>query len=549
MVALLTIVLSYAQTGVPGQITTSFVQVRDYGSSGGPVTRPCMLWLPADYPGGTTPDYPLIVFFHGHGQRGNPNGSNVNDLKTYSPFEYLDNEEWDGTAPGYGGECANTNYIVFAFQTDEDFSNAEIDYALQQLRLRFRFSEKIIFTGPSGGGGTTYSYAMDLSRTYKPKHIIPMSVPTADFTNVSTVAGNGMNVWAFADDVPNVEDYYTTTTSIVSAFNNAVSNSAKFTGRSLGHCCWNDYYDPSYREYDNDGSNDYVNIYEWALKRMPSNPIGFGCPAAAVSYYGKFAGYISASQTDKVGSCNTTCWTPIYTDDGTISTSKVIYDEIGYIIDGQSLHYGYNSLQLNGGPGDKHLVINSSGVVTTYDNCISPAGYVSTAGYGDPSGACVKSCSTLVYSNASVIATGIKLFNSDGTTAFAGNWADYGFTTTQYGTAQRRLNIDGGGIILTDVSCSGGGSRMPGEGITETALNKTVRIFPNPAAQQLNIQTGSLTEPVNVQLYNMSGVQVYQSTITRQTVIQVGKFTKGVYMLKLITASGKLLEAQKIIIQ
>ncbi|HYC29382.1 MAG TPA: hypothetical protein VEB42_11205, partial [Chitinophagaceae bacterium] len=291
LMAALAIASTHAQTGVPGQITTSFVQVRDYGS-GSPVTRPCMLWLPADYPGnGYNPDYPLLVFFHGHGERGNPNGSNVNALKTYGPFHFLDNEEWDGSASNFTTMCGNPNYIVFAFQSDEDFDNDEIEYALKQLRMRYR-TGPVIFTGASGGAGTVFSYAMELTRTYRPSHIIPMSVPGADFTNVSTAAQNGMEVWAFADDEPNVGSYYTTTTSIVSAFNNTVSNSAKFTGRSLGHCCWNDYYDPDYRETDIDGSNDNVNIYEWAMKRVSLQPIPVGpsywCPPAALYQYGKF---------------------------------------------------------------------------------------------------------------------------------------------------------------------------------------------------------------------------------------------------------------------
>lgn len=539
----------HAQTGVPGQISTSFVQVRDYGS-GTPVTRPCMLWLPSNY--SLTHQYmpvPLIVFFHGHGERGNPNGSNVNALRAYGPLYHIYNNNWDGYA-AYGGSCGPNKFAVFAFQSDEDFSHAEIDYALTQLRLRYNF-DPISVTGPSGGGGTTHSYAMDQAVANKPTHMIPMSVPAANFSNINTMAQNGMNVWAFADDIPNVGAFYTTTTSIVSAFNNAVPNSAKFTGRNLGHCCWNDYYSPSYREVDNDGSNQTVNIYEWLIKRLGyQNP---GPPIYQCDIWGGnpivFAGFITTLQTDKIGSCNSNATFPVYTNDGTISQGKTVWANKIDVFDGQNLHYGFSTLKLKGAPADKHLIINSQGEVTLYENCMAPAGYVSTGIYGNPSAACSASCSTQVYSNAGVVAQGIKLYQSDGVTPFNGGWADYGFTTTQYGTAQKRLNIDGSGNILTHENCAGGGARRPHDDMPEAIAVTSLQVFPNPASDQLKIRVPGPGERVQIKLYNTNGVVIYQSRISaQQHTIQTGNFPKGLYLLQLFSATGKPLESKKIML-
>lgn len=540
-----------AQTGVPGQISTSFVQVRDYGT-GTPVTRPCMLFLPSDYSHtSTAPPPPLLVYFHGHGQRGNPNGANVSALLSYSPFQYLDDESWDGSVT-YGSPCAPGKFAVFAFQSDEDFSNDEIEYALQQVYLRYRLGP-IVMTGPSGGGGAVFSYAMEYTRSRRPVHIIPMSVHAASYTNVNTLATSyGMKVWAFADDVPNDGSFYTTTTSIVSAFNNAVSNSARFTGRSLGHCCWDDYYDPDYRETDNDGSNHSVNIYDWAMKRLdyglpiqPSNE----CASWGSEPY-RFAGYITTSQTDKVGSCNSNVTLPIYSDDGTVAQGKTLHASAnGGAYWTINNHWGYTTTLLKGAPANKHLVMDSTGYVSVYENCISPAGYVSAGSYSEPPTVCSAACSTQVYSNAGVVAQGIKLYTSDGVTPFSGAWADYGFTTTQYGTAQKMLNIDNGGNILEHENC-GGSRQRPGEGITEIIRQSSVQIFPNPVSNELNIRLPDALEQVQVKLYNMNGVVVYQSRISgQQHLIKTAAFSRGVYLLQLSTSSGKQLQSKKIILQ
>jgi hypothetical protein len=101
-----------AQTGVPGEISTSFVQVRDVGA-GTPVTRPCMLWLPDTYTDDIFTHYPLLIYMHGHGDGGSPDGSNVNALKNMGPLNFLDDETWDGEAT-YGS--ISKKFIVFAFQ-------------------------------------------------------------------------------------------------------------------------------------------------------------------------------------------------------------------------------------------------------------------------------------------------------------------------------------------------------------------------------------------------------------------------------------------------
>jgi len=555
LLAAMALSLAIAQTGTPGQISTSSVQVRNHGS-GLPVTRPCMLWLPASYDDPqqlSKPPYPLLVFLHGHGQRGPANGSGVTELLDFGPLKFLDEDDWDGSGGVF--ECIEqTAYIVFAFQTDEDFSNDEIEYALQQLILRYRIDHsRIVITGPSGGGGSAYSYAMDYTRNPRAQIMIPMSVPSADFTNVNYVATEfNMKVWAFADDQPNVGSFYTTTTSIVNSFNSAVANSARFTGRSLGHCCWNDYYDPDYTESDG-GQN--LNIYQWAMKKMPAERDMFGnCIESFINFSDrKFAGFLSVSQSDKVGSCNTTCTVPIYTDDGNLSHGSIVY-LYGYAyegdpMDGDNLHYGFSTLKLKNAPADRHLIINASGEVTLFENCIGPAGYISTSQF-DQTSACAQNCSTVVYSNAGVVALGTKLYQSDGVTPVNGSWLKYGFTTVQNGAAQKRIDIDNNGIVITYANCGGGGQAWLEDIVAETRNENTLsKVFPNPVNGKLTIQFAGTFWPAHLQLYNAKGVLVYQARISNQThAVNTTPFARGVYLLKIIHQSG-VSETQKIIIQ
>lgn len=503
MLALLAFV-TYSQTGVPGQISTSTVQVRSYGS-GTPVTRPCMVWLPESYDdeGEELKQYPLLIFFHGHGERGIY--TDVTGLRTYGPFYHLYNQTWDGTASYGVTTCQPTKFIVFAFQMyNDDFFHAEIDYAIDQLYNRFRIDRsRIIITGISGGGGTTHSYAMDANRSNKPRHMIPMSVPAADFTNVPTVAGNGMKVWAFADDVPNVGAFYTTTTSIVSAFNNAVSGSARFTGDGTsGHCCWNDYYDPSYTESDTyNGVTMNVNIYQWAMRRLGYTETTseqnclWGYPYRSL----KFAGYVTGGHGTKVSACNASCYQPIWTTDGTIMgrvlyTSPIPTDV--FTSSGSGWHYGYASSKLENAPADIDITVNEFGGVTHVENCIGLAGYVSSGSYGNPGAVCSQSCSTAVYSNANVVGPGLKLYNSDGITAFNGGWADYGFTPAQYGTAQKRLNIDGSGNILNIDNCPYVGTKQAAGYYTSVKTSVTAACGQTTSTQIYtdngSISTGSI---------------------------------------------------------
>src|SRR5689334_16043696 len=109
--------IGYAQSGNPGVITASSVQVDANGT-----TRPCLLWLPDSYGNAAEAScqYPLLVFCHGMGQCGPSDGSTVfAQLTSMGPFRFLNStgsDHWDGKAL-YNSHTYK--FIVFAIQAKQ----------------------------------------------------------------------------------------------------------------------------------------------------------------------------------------------------------------------------------------------------------------------------------------------------------------------------------------------------------------------------------------------------------------------------------------------
>lgn len=554
--AALVVYAAFSQSGTPGQIVSSFVQVRDVGDNSGPLQRPCMLYLPSGYAasiGGSPALCHLLVYIHGIGDTGPADGSEITELRSMGPIKMLYDNTWNGTGM-YTNDCSSTEFIVFAIQTSELYLNhAELEYALHQLYLRYSFGS-ITFTGASAGGEVTTTYSFDIGRTFRPGLMIPMSVPfTSTSANLSTVAQSGVKMWAFDRDATST-NFYITTSTLVNNFNAAVSGSARFTHVPTtppGHFGWDLFYNPSYKETI---AGQQMSIYDWicyeAKNFPPSPPFGYcpiWLPASKI-----FAGYITTAQSDKLSSCNTTCTVPVYTDDGTISQGTTLYanpwgDDMG----GVGFHCGFSTSKLKNDRPNRYLVVTYYGEVTTYENnCVSPAGYVSTSSQESMDPTCTKPCSTQVYTYTGVVDATTTVYNQNGT-AFNGAWAEYGYTTTQYGTAVKKVGISPTGGVFNFQNCSGGGivnPILPDIAIARPT-EKSIRIFPNPASKYIYVQVAGYNEPTTVQLYNMSGVLVYTARITNTShTIITSNFAKGVYHLKLTNKQG-VIDSRKIIVQ
>jgi len=366
-----------AQEGIPGKVQASFVQVRNNDiRSNKPVKRPCLLWLPAAYSDSSNlPFHPLLVYVHDSKGGGSLNGNNINALKINSPFNYLQNKKWNGNA-GYGGNCGQPGFIVFALQGNRGsiIDAAELSYAIGQLLIRFRIDEnRIILTGINEGAETMFRYLFDTKLPYQPRLVLPMSVPvTPDHAALATVAKKGIKLLAFTfekDKKPGF-DYRSATIKLVDIFNKAVLNSAKLTITPGAHCCWNKYYDPAFKEADNDAAGQQLNIYEWIMKNISwgdAGPPVYTCDDYVNTPY-KLAGYISRGRQIKKETGAAKCSTPVYTIDGRIKKGCIIYvQRSGDTMPGNNLHYGYSTSKLRAAVANKDLVIDANGIVVAIE--------------------------------------------------------------------------------------------------------------------------------------------------------------------------------------
>ncbi|MEO6404039.1 MAG: fibronectin type III domain-containing protein [Ferruginibacter sp.] len=86
--------------------------------------------------------------------------------------------------------------------------------------------------------------------------------------------------------------------------------------------------------------------------------------------------------------------------------------------------------------------------------------------------------------------------------------------------------------------------------ITEIVADPTisVKIFPNPVKDKLNIYVLSDNAPKNLMMYDASGKVIYRQPVTDMiTTLNMQKLSGGIYTVKIINAQGKIIYSEKII--
>jgi hypothetical protein len=88
-----------------------------------------------------------------------------------------------------------------------------------------------------------------------------------------------------------------------------------------------------------------------------------------------------------------------------------------------------------------------------------------------------------------------------------------------------------------------------GDLITGYVGKKGVTVFPNPAQDKLNINTSGYQGVSEIRIFNVNSQRVItQRTAQTTTALDISKLAKGIYLVKIVTASGDLV-TQKIIKQ
>jgi len=221
-------------------------------------------YKPANYSAVTT-RYPLIIFLHGIGERGNgttelykvktqgiPKNITAGNTMTFT---------WNGKTETFlvlAPQCSRTDTLWYPHYID-----AMLNYAKANLRVD---TNRIILTGLSmGGGGVWMHAAASIANTARFAGLVPVC-PACIMNNGYNIAKGKAPVYAFhaLDDTVSVALPSCTITAIAEINKNLPPTKAVATYYPTGrHMIWDRAYDTTYR-YQN------PNVYEWMLSQNKS---------------------------------------------------------------------------------------------------------------------------------------------------------------------------------------------------------------------------------------------------------------------------------------
>jgi hypothetical protein len=212
-------------------------------------------------PDNTTGSLPAVIFFPGSGE----STTNPNDLYTNGPLHYIQG----GWKP---------DFIVVGVQMNNGLPgpNSFVEDALKKLVSSGNYRidpDKFYYTGLSYGAATIFQYIQGEDTSFfHPAAVVPMSINVNGLcNNGNSLCGNDLRfasipAWGFCGSSDN---FYTLMTPYFQLLTNA-GYTVKFTTFVGGHCCWNTFYDPTYKEQG-------LSIYDWMMQ-FPANslPITWG---------------------------------------------------------------------------------------------------------------------------------------------------------------------------------------------------------------------------------------------------------------------------------
>lgn len=219
-------------------------------------------YLPQGYNAATSQRYPLIVYLHGDGDRGDGSQAELPRLLTKALPKYID----DGLFPVSVTVNGQTHsFLVISPQYDEWPSTVDIGAVITYAKNHYRVdTNRIYLTGMSVGGGRTWEYAgSNLLAAQKLAAIVPVcgySTPLSSTTR--NMANANLPVWATHNQGdPNVS--VTLTNNYVNMINGNSQPPTPLAQKSIfaanDHDAWTRTYNPSYKENSK-------NIYEWMLQ-------------------------------------------------------------------------------------------------------------------------------------------------------------------------------------------------------------------------------------------------------------------------------------------
>ncbi|HLX67876.1 MAG TPA: carbohydrate-binding protein [Puia sp.] len=235
-------------------------------------TFQAILHLPNDY-GATTTAYPLLIFLHGLGE-GGPNPASIYTSSTAGGPAYFIAQGVFPASFVNPKDGKSYKYIVVSPQANpqgvEGSTTAqELDFVLTYLYAHYRVdTSRVYLTGLSDGGETVVEYvggemtnndnfAM-FHRTHSIAAIVPMSENASAGLlqeEADSIVSENLGAWGFGStDVQGLN-----TLQLSQYCNRIKPGTMIFTSYSGGHCCWGQFYDPSFTQNG-------MSIYQWMLQ-------------------------------------------------------------------------------------------------------------------------------------------------------------------------------------------------------------------------------------------------------------------------------------------
>jgi endoglucanase len=262
-----------------GQGDQTIIKVPLDGSG---TTESAILHLPDDY-GTTTTKYPIMVFLHGMGEGGTNPATIYNSSSAGGPAYYIAQKTFPSSFVN-PADGKSYKFIVVSPQSTNGWSTtaAQLEYVLTYLVNTYRVDvSRLYLTGLSAGGEGVMEYVgkldgngVKVNATHPVAAVIPLSA-VMNAGNIagyaSTIVAGNVHIWGFGSPT---DTHGANTLSLLWYVNSLKANYGLSTSYSGGHCCWGQFYTPSFTQNG-------LNIYQWALQYTQGTSAVVSVPTAS----------------------------------------------------------------------------------------------------------------------------------------------------------------------------------------------------------------------------------------------------------------------------